>query len=65
MQNPKNENIYTEIKINKGGPIRVTGKFQISGTDGSRVDTENQDEVYLCACGKSKRKPFCDGSHND
>ncbi|MDD2277965.1 MAG: CDGSH iron-sulfur domain-containing protein [Bacteroidales bacterium] len=64
MQDTKNTNIHTEVKINKGGPIKITGKFQISGTDGSRVDDENQNEVYLCACGKSKKKPFCDGSHN-
>ncbi|MDD2197240.1 MAG: CDGSH iron-sulfur domain-containing protein [Bacteroidales bacterium] len=64
MQNNNTENNYTQVKINKGGPIKVTGKFKISGTDGSRIDKENQNEVYLCACGKSKRKPFCDGAHN-
>jgi len=64
MQNEKKGDALPEIKINKGGPIKVTGKFQITGTDGNRVNDEDQNEVYLCACGKSKRKPFCDGSHN-
>lgn len=27
------------------------------------VKTKSGDVVYICACGLSKNKPFCDGSH--
>ena len=27
------------------------------------VDVEEGKKYFWCACGKSKRQPFCDGSH--
>ena len=27
------------------------------------VDVEEGKKYFWCACGKSSRKPFCDGSH--
>ena len=27
------------------------------------VDVEDGKKYFWCACGKSKRQPFCDGSH--
>lgn len=29
------------------------------------VDVEAGKEYYWCACGRSSRQPFCDGSHKD
>lgn len=29
------------------------------------VDVEAGKEYYWCACGRSARQPFCDGSHKD
>jgi CDGSH-type Zn-finger protein len=52
-----------EVTINHNGPIKVTGKFVITGTDGCTIQPANLNEVYFCACGKSMSKPFCDGSH--
>jgi CDGSH-type Zn-finger protein len=28
------------------------------------VDVEDGRVYYWCACGKSKKQPFCDGSHS-
>jgi len=28
------------------------------------VDVEAGKTYYWCACGQSKKQPFCDGSHN-
>ncbi len=43
------------------GPLQVTGKFTIKGSDGKTIDAP--DPSYLCRCGGSANKPFCDGSH--
>ncbi|MFP4555490.1 MAG: CDGSH iron-sulfur domain-containing protein [Bacteroidales bacterium] len=53
-----------EVIINKNGPIKVTAPFDLVGADGNPITPESVNEVYLCACGQSSNKPFCDGSHN-
>lgn len=27
------------------------------------VEVENGESYYWCSCGRSKKQPFCDGSH--
>ncbi|MBF0471040.1 MAG: CDGSH iron-sulfur domain-containing protein [Gammaproteobacteria bacterium] len=29
------------------------------------VESGSDGKLYLCGCGKSKRLPWCDGSHQD
>ncbi len=44
------------------GPLKVTGNLQIiSGTGRAVARTTT---AYLCRCGASSNKPFCDGSHS-
>jgi uncharacterized Fe-S cluster protein YjdI len=45
------------------GPLYLRGRVRIAGPDGGilREDTR----VALCRCGGSRRKPFCDGSHEE
>lgn len=43
------------------GPLVVEGNFRIKGVGGNVLSSA--DKVYLCRCGKSVNKPFCDGSH--
>jgi CDGSH-type Zn-finger protein len=50
------------FKALKNGPLEVTGKFTIKGSDGKPVDAPNP--AYFCRCGGSVNKPFCDGTHN-
>lgn len=63
MSTPDSNNL-TEVRINRNGPIKVTGTFNIIGVNGDRIESPSANQVYICACGKSKNKPFCDGSHN-
>jgi CDGSH-type Zn-finger protein len=43
------------------GPLQVVGNLEIcSGTGRTVLRTEN---VRLCRCGGSGKKPFCDGTH--
>ena len=63
------------IKVLKDGPYEVTGNVPLremkiganeAGESTRWVDgkTFKTEETYhLCRCGKSKNKPFCDGSH--
>jgi CDGSH-type Zn-finger protein len=55
--------VSAQIDLRKGEPIKISGNFEIIGIDGKRLTTDYTDEIYLCACGRSKIKPFCDGSH--
>lgn len=43
------------------GPLWVRGGIPIESSDGRQYGIRNR--VILCRCGKSKNKPFCDGSH--
>ncbi len=52
-----------KIEILKKGPYVIKGANTIVNTDGSVVES-NQD-VYLCRCGHSKNKPYCDGAHRN
>ena len=43
------------------GPIMIKGTF--SFRDSSGKITEGEQEIYLCRCGGSSSKPFCDDTH--
>lgn len=43
------------------GPLLVKGNMEIVSGTGRTVNKVT--EVYLCRCGHSKNKPYCDGSH--
>jgi len=43
------------------GPLHVTGPVTITAPDGTII--EETEQTWLCRCGHSKKKPFCDGSH--
>ena len=51
------------IKTLKDGPYEVKGAVQL--VDAKRADFKlTEDPIYLCRCGQSANKPFCDGTHN-
>ena len=50
------------IRTIRNGPYEVKGPVKlVDGKGGAFTATE--DPVYLCRCGQSQNKPFCDGSH--
>lgn len=61
MDEPKR--VAAEITLTRNQPIKISGNFNVVGIDGKILNTDFSKEVYLCACGRSKVKPFCDGSH--
>lgn len=43
------------------GPLQIDGNLELCSGTGRTVDRVQQ--VFLCRCGASKNKPYCDGSH--
>jgi CDGSH-type Zn-finger protein len=52
----------TRIRPLKDGPVEVSGELSLVGAQGSESPV-GESPVYLCRCGHSADKPFCDGSH--
>ncbi|NOZ32724.1 MAG: iron-binding protein [Alphaproteobacteria bacterium] len=50
-----------EITSRKNRSYKVEGNVEIIAGSGRQIDRRTM--VGLCRCGKSKNKPFCDGSH--
>ena len=46
----------------RDGPLLVRGPFRLVDQDGSEIEVERS-TIALCRCGKSKLRPFCDGTH--
>jgi len=51
----------TEFRVIKNGPLQVSGNFVLKGP--GDIPVETGDKAFLCRCGGSNNKPFCDGSH--
>ncbi len=45
----------------ENGPLLVEGRVEFRAADGSNLIAG--EKCWLCRCGNSKTKPFCDGSH--
>ena len=50
------------VHVHSDGPLLVTGDLRIGIPGGDEPVAETR--VFLCRCGASKNKPFCDGMHN-
>ena len=50
------------IRATKNGPYEVTGSVELMDFEGAKYTLE-EDPIYLCRCGHSANKPFCDGTH--
>ncbi len=51
-----------KITATQNGPYKVEGAIDLFYGD-LRVDT-SRPAVFLCRCGASSKKPFCDGTHS-
>jgi CDGSH-type Zn-finger protein len=46
----------------RDGPLLVRGPLLLVDQDGNEIPVSMR-TVALCRCGRSRRKPFCDGTH--
>jgi CDGSH-type Zn-finger protein/uncharacterized Fe-S cluster protein YjdI len=50
-----------KVTPTKDGPLQVEGALEICSASGRTISRTM--ETWLCRCGHSANKPFCDGSH--
>jgi CDGSH iron-sulfur domain-containing protein 3 len=51
------------VKALKNGPYEVAGGAKLFDHQDNEYQEDQLAPIYLCRCGHSKSKPFCDGSH--
>ena len=61
MEDQKTDKTPNTVIVIDSGPLKITGTIELKdlqkGMEAPAV------ELYLCRCGKSSNKPFCDESH--
>ncbi|MEO0548889.1 MAG: CDGSH iron-sulfur domain-containing protein [Pseudomonadota bacterium] len=51
-----------QVKRIPNGPLEVSGNFSMQAGSGRKAWSGRK--AYLCRCGASANKPFCDGTHS-
>lgn len=49
------------VRPQPNGSLAVTGRIEIESGTGRNV--QRTERAFLCRCGQSRNKPWCDGSH--
>lgn len=45
----------------ENGPLHIIGTLELKDANGELL--EKAEELFLCRCGNSNNKPYCDGQH--
>jgi len=53
------------VTVKPGGSLWLSGPFVLTSVGAGGEAPRKLGEAWLCRCGASKNKPFCDGSHKD
>ena len=56
-----------EVVATKNGPYLLTGDLRVLDLrdgDGNLFDVASKSRIFLCRCGASTTKQFCDGKHS-
>ena len=61
MEQDNDKKTRTVVEVIDSGPLKIRGNFILK--DLKKGNEDNSDEVWLCRCGKSSTKPYCDDSH--
>lgn len=54
------EDTAAKVTPLENGPLMVSGNVDI---EGQNPRSAKDKAVYLCRCGGSQNKPYCDGTH--
>ena len=63
METNDNDKASVIVEIIDGGPLKITGQILLK--DQKKDISDNSVEVFLCRCGRSCNKPYCDGAHKN
>lgn len=55
------QKMLNKVTYLKGGPYQIEGPCTIIDSEGNEIVKEGK--IFLCRCGQSSKKPFCDGTH--
>lgn len=56
--------MIAKITAQKNASYKVEGPVQVFDSEGNLLKEKGEGEqTFLCRCGHSQTKPFCDGSH--
>jgi CDGSH iron-sulfur domain-containing protein 3 len=61
MEEKKERKSQAFVEVTDFGPLKITGNLIVK--DIKRDKEELVKEIWLCRCGKSGNKPYCDDSH--
>ncbi len=53
----------SQLTLLDNGPLKVDGEFKITDASGKAYNLPEGKSAFLCRCGLSANKPFCDGEH--
>jgi CDGSH-type Zn-finger protein len=67
INNKEHKDYYqtTQIVVEKDGPLNCQGTIVLIDDQDSDTLLPMADHFSLCRCGGSKKKPLCDGSHEE
>lgn len=51
------------ITVSANGSYKVEGNPALLDAEGNAIETRDDKPFFLCRCGHSANKPFCDGAH--
>ena len=52
-----------KITVSETGSYKIEGEPPLYDHEGNRLETREGKPFFLCRCGHSANKPFCDGAH--
>lgn len=62
MSTPNADHEEVVITPYRDGPYLVRGAFALRDPDGDPIPGTRR-TIALCRCGKSRTRPYCDGTH--
>lgn len=52
-----------KITVILDGPLKAEGVAALVDHEDQKLPTTEGSPIFLCRCGASEKKPFCDGTH--